>query len=163
MGYKKDVIKGISWLSSFRILTRGISFIRTAIIARILSPEQFGIFGIAVIVLAFVEMLTETGINIFLIQKKESIDKYIDTAWVTSIVRGIVIAVIMVIAAPFIASFYQSQQVTTLIYVASLVPFIRGFINPSIAKFIKDLQFKQEFVYRTSIFVIQDPRDNVLF
>ena len=65
------------------------------IIARILSPYQFGAFGIATLVLVFAEILTETGINTFLIQNKDNTDKYINTSWVVSIVRGIAIFSIM--------------------------------------------------------------------
>ena len=70
MGYTKVVIKGFSWIGAFRIVTRGMSFLRTLVVARLLTPSQVGVFGIATIVLSLIEILTETGINIFLIQKK---------------------------------------------------------------------------------------------
>jgi len=155
MGYKKDAIKGFSYLGAFRIVTRIVSFIRTAVIARILSPSQVGVFGIATIVLSFMEILTETGINIFLIQKKEEIDKYISTAWVTSIARGWIIALIIFLWAPFISQFFQIQESLSILQLIAVVPFIRGFINPSIAKFIKDLSFHKEFYYQTSIFFVE--------
>ncbi len=155
MGYKRDTIRGISWIGSFRIVTRAISFIRTAILARFLSPLDFGMFGIATLVLAFLEIITETGINIILVQKKEKIDEYIDTAWVTSIVRGFLIFLIIFFSTPYIVSFFNEYRATQLLYIISLVPLIRGFINPSVAKFVKDLDFKKEFIYRTSIFAIE--------
>lgn len=155
MGYKKEAIKGFSYLGAFRIITRGLSFVRTAIIARILSPSQVGVFGIATIVLSFMEILTETGINIFLIQRKDEIDKYISTAWVTSIGRGVVIGLIIFLWAPFVATFYQIQDSLAVLQLIAVVPIIRGFINPSVAKFLKELSFHKEFYYRTSIFFIE--------
>lgn len=155
MGYKSDVIKGFSWLGSFRIVTRILSFVRTAIVARLLSPSQVGVFGIAAIVLSLIELLTETGINIFLTQKKENIDHYISTAWITSMIRGFIISLVIFLAAPYIADFYSVKQYEYVLKLIALVPFIRGFINPSVVKYTKDLNFSKEFYYRTSVFMVE--------
>lgn len=158
MGYSKDAIKGISWLGGLRIFTRILSLVRQVILARLLTPGQFGLFAIVGIVLSLTEVFTETGINIFLIQKKEnkeSIDTYVNTAWVVSICRGIIIAFIIVISAPFISSFFNSKELYPLLILGSTVPLIRGFINPSVVKFIKELRFNKEFSYRTSIFFVE--------
>src|SRR4051812_11019872 len=106
MGYKKHAIKGVTWIGALRFAIRGMSFVRIAIIARLLNPAQFGIFAIATLVLTFVETLTETGINSFLIQEKEHISKYINSAWIVSIIRGFLIASCIIVAAPFIAHFF---------------------------------------------------------
>jgi len=155
MGYTKDAVKGVMWLSGFRVATRALSFIKTFIIARILTPNQFGVFGIATISLSLLEVLTETGINILLTQQKKAIDIYIDTAWIVSIVRGFLIAAIIGISSPWIATFFNSTEASKLLPLISLVAFIRGFINPSVAQFIKQLNFEKEFYYRTSIFLVE--------
>lgn len=155
MGYTRDAIKGVSWLGGFRIFMRGLSYIKLAIIARILTPAQFGVADIALVILAFIEILTETGINIFLIQEKDDIDSYIDTAWVVSIIRGLGIALIIFFSAPFISSFFRSSESLSLLWLISIVPFLRGFINPAVAKFLKNLQYNKEFFYRSSIFFIE--------
>ena len=103
MGYTKDAIRGISWIGFFRIATRGISYVRIVILARILTPSQFGAVDIALLTLSITEIFTETGINIFLYQQKEKIDKYINTAWVVSIVRGLFIGLIKLIFCFIIA------------------------------------------------------------
>jgi len=155
MGYTKQTIKGISWIGAFRIVTRIISFARTALLARLLTPRDFGVFGIATLVLSFLEIVTETGINIILVQKKENINEFINTAWVTSIIRGVLISIFIIVLTPFIAGFFNDTSAVLMLYVISVVPLIRGFINPSITKFIKDLEFKKEFMYRTSIFFVE--------
>lgn len=155
MGYKSDVIKGFSWLATLRIVTRGLAFIRTPLIARLLTPSQVGLFALATIVLSLVEIITETGINIFLIQKKENIDKYISTAWLVSILRGIVISVFILLSAPFISDYFNFEGAAPLLQLISVVPLLRGFINPSVVNFIKDLSFRKEFIYRTSIFFVE--------
>ena len=88
MGYLKDTIKGLSWMTALRAVTRGLAVVKIAILARILLPSQFGNYGIALLVLGFLEVLTETGINVFLIQEKDDPQKYLNSAWVVSIARG---------------------------------------------------------------------------
>ncbi len=155
MGYTKETIKGVSWLGAFRLFTRALSFFRTIIIAHILSPNQFGLYGIAAITLAFLEMVSETGINIYLVQKIEKIDKYLDTAWIVSIIRGFAISIIILASTPFVSFFFNSPQVTSMLILLSLVPILRGFINPSVVRFQKEFKFNKEFYYRTSIFLVE--------
>lgn len=155
MGYTREAVIGISWLGAFRLFSRVLSFLRTIIIARILSPSQFGVYGVATLLLALIEILTETGINVFLIQKKEDIDRYINTAWIVSIIRGFLISIVILVSARFVSDFFRNPEVFSLLMLISVVSFIRGFINPSVVKFQKELNFNKEFYYRSSIFLIE--------
>ncbi len=154
MGYFERAFKGISWMAGLRATTRGLVIVKTAILARILLPTQFGIYGIATIVLGFLETLTETGINIFLIQGKDKIDEYVDSAWVVSIFRGVTICILIIIFTPLIASFFSSPKAYQILYLTSFVPLIRGFINPSVIKFQKSLQFNKQYYYEAFLFFI---------
>lgn len=142
-------------MSLFRVLYRAIGVARIGIIAHILSPSDLGTFGIAAVVLAFLEIITETGVNIFLIQQKENLEAYIDTAWFVSIFRGVIIAFAIFVSAGPVSLFFNSPQSLILLKWASLIPLIRGFINPAIVKFQKDLHFQKEFVYRILIFLVE--------
>lgn len=155
MGYTKEALKGIAFVGLIRVATRILSFVKTIVIARILSPFEFGLFGIATLVLVFVEIITETGVNIFLVQKKDDVDKYINTSWIVSIIRGAFISLVIFISSSFIANFFKAPASLNLLILISAVPFLRGFINPSIVKFQKELRFSLEFYYRTSIFLIE--------
>lgn len=155
MGYLKHSVKGITWVALLRVFTRALSFGKIAIIARLLSPLQFGLFGIASIVLAFIEIVTETGINVFLIQENEKeVKKYINTAWIVSIVRGVIVFLLIVFSSPFIVFFFNAPGSFDLILLISLVPLVRGFINPSVAFLQKELQFQKEFYLKSFIFII---------
>lgn len=154
MKYSIQALKGISWIASLRGITRAVSFLKNVILARLLTPTQFGIFGIAILFLAFLEVLVETGVNVILIQEKDEIDPYISSAWIVSIIRGCIITLAIIFSAPFIASFFKSEASLSLILLISIVPFVRGFINPSVVKFQKELLFHKEFFYRVSIFTI---------
>ena len=154
MGYTLDTAKGLGWIGTLRGATRAVAFIRIAILARILLPREFGLFGIAALILSFLEIFTETGINIFLIQLKEEIKEFIDTAWVVSIVRGAAMSLLILASAPFVSQFFGFQGIIPLLMLTATVPLIRGFINPSIVKFQKNLEFNKEFWFRTSIYMI---------
>ena len=155
MGYFNSALKGLSWMTAFRIFYRLIGVARIAVIARILSPYGLGVWGIVTMLLGFLEIITETGINVFLVQEKDNIDDFVNTAWIVSIFRGILIALLILISGSFVSQFFKSPESKNLFYLVALVPFIRGFINPSIMKFQKELRFNKEFFYRASIFFVE--------
>ncbi len=154
MGYFQTALKGISWMGLLRVVTRGLALVKIAVLARILVPAQFGIYGIATLVLGFLEMLTETGINIFLIQKSKKVDEYVNSAWVVSIVRGFLIGILIFISAPFIANYFKNENAVFILYLVSVVPLVRGFINPSCIKYQKNLEFNKQFSYDAVIFFV---------
>ncbi len=153
MGYFRHAAKGMSWVVGLKAFTRVISFGRTIILARLLLPSQFGVYGIAALILALLEIFTETGINVFLIQEEKSLDEYVDTAWLLSILRGCLMAVLIFLFSPLIAGFFATPQALPLLHLVSLVPLIKGFINPAVIRFYKHLEFHKDFWLRTVIYI----------
>jgi len=94
------------------------------------------------------------SINVFLIQEKERLEKFVSTAWIVSIIRGVFISLLIIVLSPFISNFFNSPESYNLLLLISIVPLIRGFINPSIIKFQKELDFNKEFYFRSFIFFI---------
>lgn len=135
-----------------RGITRIIAFAKLAILARVLTPKDFGLFGIASLALALLEILSETGINAILIQEDSDIKDYIDSAWIVSILRGFLIAALLLIFAIPISTFFNSPESAGLLFLISTVPFLRGFINPAIVNFQKKLEFNKEFNFRLIVF-----------
>ncbi|HJY98959.1 MAG TPA: oligosaccharide flippase family protein [Patescibacteria group bacterium] len=154
MGYFKEAAKGIGWMGALRAFIVGVGIIKIAILARILSPSQFGIYGFSLLILGLLEAFTETGINIFLIQEKDKTEKYLDSAWVVSIARGTLIALVILATAPAVALFFKSPEVLPLLYVTSAIAFVRGFINPMEVSFQKNLQFQKEFRFKGSLYLL---------
>ena len=152
MGYFNDTLRGLGWMTALRGIVRGLAVVKIAILARILLPSQFGVYGIALLVLGFLEMLTETGINVFLIQEKDNLEEYLDSAWVVSILRGILISLVILLSIPLVVWFFDSPQAASLLYLIAGVGFVRGFINPMTVKFQKDLEFKKEFSFQSVLF-----------
>ncbi|KKP46797.1 MAG: Membrane protein involved in the export of O-antigen and teichoic acid [Candidatus Woesebacteria bacterium GW2011_GWA1_33_30] len=139
------------WTGSLRAVTRSLLILKTLILARILTPAQFGIFGIASLALGFLETVTETGVNVILIQEKKNISHYINTGWVVSIVRGFLISLIIIGISPLITIFFDSSESLFSLRLISLIPIIRGFINPAVVSYQKNLKFNSEFKFRGSL------------
>ncbi len=155
MGYLKDAIKGVTWMGAFRVSYRILGIVRIAIIAHLLSPFNLGIYAIATISLGFLEIITETGINIFLVQERDNLEEYVNTAWVVSIVRGVLISLLIAVTSGFVSKFFNSPDARILLYFVAAVPLIRGFINPSVIRFQKELRFEKQYFYNTSVFFVE--------
>ncbi len=146
----KRVVQGGLWVFALRILNRGLGFIRTIILARLLAPEDFGLLGIGMLAIATIETFSQTGFGHALIQKKENIDSYLDTAWTISAIRGIVLFLIIFVFAPFIANFFNSDQAILVIRVIAISTLITGFKNIGVLFFFKKLEFNKQFIYELS-------------
>src|SRR3989344_3428362 len=105
MSLTKDTVKGFSWLAGFRGFARSLTFLRTAILARILLPDQYGVYGIAVLSLAFLEIITETGVNDFLVQEVQDVKEHLNPAWIVSVFGGRQIYLLIVLTKPLMVTF----------------------------------------------------------
>lgn len=155
MTIRRNIISGFGWLSLLKVFMKGLTLIKIVIIARILSPKDLGLFGLTTIILSLIEVMTETGINTFLIQKKDGISKYIHTAWCISIIRGFCISVIVFISSFVLSSFYNDKQLLPLLFVVSCIPLIKGLINPSIITYHKEMKYSYFALFRSSVFFVE--------
>lgn len=146
----KKVVRGGMWVFALRFTSRGLGFIRTIILARLLAPEDFGLLGIAMLAIATLETFSQTGFQAALIQKKENVDSYLDTAWTVSAVRGVLLFFILFLSAPLVATFFNSPQATLVIKVIAVSTLLSGFRNIGILFFQKDLEFNKQFSYELS-------------
>jgi len=156
VGYFKKTVTGVGWAGALRGSTRLISFGKNILLARVLllTPGEFGLYGIALLVLALLEILTETGINVVLIQEREEVDDYLGTAWLVSILRGGLIGLAIFLSARVVAGFFRAPGAVELLVLMSLVPLLRGFINPAVVKLEKELMFRRDFWYRLLLFSV---------
>ncbi|MBW2310783.1 MAG: lipopolysaccharide biosynthesis protein [Deltaproteobacteria bacterium] len=146
----KKIVRGGIWLLALRITSRGLGFIRTIILARLLAPSDFGLLGIAMLAIATLETFSQTGFQAALIQKKDNVESYLDTAWTVSAIRGIVLFLILFFCAPVVAKFFNSPQATLVIKVIAVSTLLSGFRNIGILFFQKELEFNKQFFYELS-------------
>lgn len=132
-----------------------LTLIKISILARLLSPEDFGLFSLVVIALGIAEASTQTGVNVTIIQSKQSIKYFLNSAWVIAISRGFIIGIAMILLGLLMQRYYTEPRLPLLISFAALVPIIKGFINPAIVSLRKELRFFRESVYHFSLVVIE--------
>lgn len=133
----------------------GLAVVRMAILARLLSPDDFGLFALVMIMLGLVESMTESGINYTILQSKQKVEAFVSTAWYISIGRGLLISSLMLVGGIILAHFYHQPQLKTLIWVAAIIPLIKGLINPAIIQFQKQLEFHKESLFHFSRHLVE--------
>lgn len=152
---KKKIIRSGIWVGISRAGLNMLSFVRTIILVRLLAPEAFGLLGICLIVKRGIEIFTETGFGAALIHRQDNFEKAKDTAFTLMVIRGIVIALIIIIIAPFIADYYQESVLGRLIRLFALIFIISGFKNINIIALQKELDFRRITYYAQAQSIIE--------
>lgn len=139
---RAKTISGMFWSLLQGVGGRGISFIITIILARILTPEIFGLVGMLAIFMQVSQALVVAGFNEALIQKKDTDEEdYSSVFWINLIVSMLLYAVLF-FAAPFISDFYNQPILTQLTRVAALIFIINAFSYVQDARLRKQMRFK---------------------
>lgn len=155
MGYAKKAISGFSWQTIYKFSTTLLGLLKIFILARLLSPNDFGLFSLTAIALGLTENFTQTGINFTIIQSKNSIGYFLNTAWVIAILRGLIIGILMTLIGIGIGNLFDNSQLITLIAVTAFTPIIKGFINPAIVDLQKKFLFFKDSIYRFSLVLVE--------
>jgi len=151
--YQRTIRSGV-WVFSLRMLEQVLGVIRLIILARILSPNNFGLMGIALLAMSALETFSQTGFAQALIQKKEKTEEYLDAAWTFMLIRNIALFAILFLGAPYIAYFFEAPEAPLLMRVIGISLLfgssggIGGFANIGILYFQKELEFNKQFIYR---------------
>lgn len=135
-------ISGIFWSFIQKVGSKGISFVVTIVLARLLTPEDFGLIGMLTIFIQLSQTLINGGFSQALIQKKEvDNEDYSSVFYINLIVSGVLYLIIF-LTAPFIASFYHQPALTPLVRVLSLVFVVNAFSFVQEARLTKSIRFK---------------------
>lgn len=146
----KSAAIGSFWVFFLRAIQQVLSLTRLVVLARVLSPNDFGLMGIALLVMATLETFSQTGFQQALIQKKDDIKFYLDSAWTLSTFRGLIIFVILYLVAPYAATFFETPEATPIIKVIGVSIVFQAFSNIGVIYFQKELQFNKQFIYKLS-------------
>jgi lipopolysaccharide exporter len=129
-----------------RLLRTGRAFL----LARLVAPEDWGLMGIALLVVDMVTRFSQTGVNAAPIQKQGNLtDEDYNTAWTVEMVRGLILASVAVVAAPLAGSFFHNAEATNLLRVMGIGLLVKGLTNTAVVEFDRQLEFQRRFVYRT--------------
>jgi len=144
----ESVVRSGFWVFSLRIAQQLFSLIRLVILARILTPHDFGLMGIALLTIATLETFSQTGFQQALIQKKDNIESYLNAAWTVLVLRGFILFTILYLVAPYAAIFFNTPEAKPIIQVIGLSFLLSSFTNIGVIYLQKELEFNKEFIYQ---------------
>ena len=149
--------RGSAWAVAMRWSLRGIGLVSTIILARILSPADFGIVAMNAIVIGFLDRLSEAGVGALLIRESKLTPELCNTGWTMQLLQSTFIAVMLVLIAPLSAWYFHEPRLIGFMQVTAVASLIGGARNIGIVLFRKELDFARDFrfaVYsRLSTFV----------
>ena len=131
----------------FRILQQVMNFTKLIILARVLHPRDFGMLGIALLILATLETFSRTGFQQALIQRKGDVTSYLHPTWTVQAVRGVVLCAILFICAPYIASFFEAPDAEPIVKAICVVLIFQGFTSAGMIIIRKELLFNKQFLF----------------
>ena len=144
-------LKSGMWVGALNVVDRLLQLVMVVILASLLGPAEFGLMGIALVTINALRRFSRLGINEALIQQVEDdVDHYLNTTWSMQVIRGVVLAGILFLAAPLIASVFNEPEVTPVLRVISVSPILLGLRNPATVYFQKNLEFHKQFAYQIS-------------
>ncbi|MGB5819495.1 MAG: lipopolysaccharide biosynthesis protein [Saonia sp.] len=142
MGLGDKLFHGMVWSAMERISIQAVQFVIGIILARILTPTEYGMIGILVVFMAISEVFIESGFTKALIQKQDRTEDDVSTVFLFNIAISIVCYVILWFIAPLVADFYEMDILSALLRVLALSLLINALFAVPATIFTIDLDFK---------------------
>lgn len=144
----KMVTSNFLWRFLERCGSQGVSFIVSIVLARLIEPEAYGTIALVTVFTTILQVFVDSGMGNALIQKKETDDLDFSTVFFFNLFVCSILYLLIFIAAPWIALFYEQPELTSVIRVLCLTIVIAGLRNVQQAYVSKTMQFKR-FFYST--------------
>ncbi len=138
---KKKAVRGAGWLGVGQLASQIMSMTITVLLARLLSPQAFGLVGMVAVFTAFLELFQELGLSSAIIQKKDPTEEQLSTVFYINLACGAALSLITVAASPLIARFYNEPELKRIASLMGLTFFIYSFAHVQGALVRKDLDF----------------------
>lgn len=107
---RNKALKGVMWSAVERFSVQGLQFALSIIIARLVSPSDFGLIAMLSVFIAISQTFVDSGFSNALIQKKDRTEVDFSTVFYFNIVVSLIVYYILFLIAPFISSFYDEPQ-----------------------------------------------------
>ena len=111
---KQKTIKGLTWNAVNNFITRGISFLLGILLARLLSPGDYGLIAMISVFIAILSVFIDSGMTNALIRKQDRSEADLATVFYFNLAVSCLIYVVMFVSAPFIADFYRMPQLVSI-------------------------------------------------
>lgn len=141
---KNKTVKGIVWSSIERFSVQGIQFLVMIVMARLLTPKDYGLVGMVAIFIAVAQSLVDSGFSQALIRKQNRTETDNSTVFYFNIVVGILLYLVLFAIAPWVADFYNSPELTALMRVICLSVVFNSFVVVQRALLTVNIDFKTQ-------------------
>lgn len=139
---KQQTVRGVGWSFVDSMLGQGITFLVGLVLARLLSPDEYGLIGIITIFITIFNFIVDSGFSNALIRKNDATDKDYNTMFIVNMCVSVILFGLMFIGAPLIAEFFQRPELTNLCRVMGIVIIINALSIVQNTILSKRLDFK---------------------
>ncbi len=143
---KGKALSGFAWRFSERLLTQGVSFLISVVLARLLMPEQYGVIAIVTIFISLADVFVVNGLGTALIQKKEADELDFNTIFYAGIGLSVILYAVVYFSAPLIAFIYKNEMITPVLRVMGLRIPVAAFNSVQQAVVSRRMDFKKFFL-----------------
>ena len=141
----QKTVKGFFWAYTSFLGGKGLNFLTTVILARLLLPAEFGLVGYCLVVIQYVDILNSAGIDTALIARREKVEEAANAAFVANILFGIGCFIITWLIAPLVATFFKAPEIVPLFRALGLSLPLTGL------GVVPDTMLKREMKFQMSI------------
>ena len=141
---KHKTVKGASWSFIDSIAGQGITFLVGLVLARLLTPEEYGLIGIITIFIAVFNSIVDSGFSNALIRKNDAKEIDYNTVFITNLVLSVVLFSALYVSAPTISRFFSQPQLIPLLRVMGIIVIINAFAIIQRTILVKKVDFKTQ-------------------
>lgn len=141
---KDKTVKGVAWSGIDNVAQFGVSFLVSIVLARLLSPDDYGLIGIISIFTAVCTTLVNGGFTTALIRKKDATDDDYNTAFIVNLAVSLLLYIVIYLFSPFIADFFHREELVALTRVSSLGMIIGALALVQQTRLTKRIDFKSQ-------------------
>ncbi len=142
----RKAVRAVAWNYIGWFLAKVVVLASTAVLARLLTPEDFGVVGFAAVVISFLAVLQELGLGSALIQRRGGVDDAADTVFTFNLMVGAALTLVVLGLAPSVASFFDEPQVTPLLQALSATFLLNALATTHITLLRRDLAFARKAI-----------------
>jgi O-antigen/teichoic acid export membrane protein len=153
MNLREKTLAGLTWSGLSQGVKQASQFVITAILARLLSPDDFGLLGMATVFTGFVSIFSELGVSGALVQKQDADERHYSSAFWLNVAAGITLMCLFALVSPFIADFYGKENLQPILMVLSLNFFLSAFTIIQQAILSKQMDFRSLAICEVSAVV----------
>ena len=147
---KNKTKKGLAWSMIERFATQGVQFLFGIILARLLSPDDYGIIAMPLVFLAIAQCIIDSGFSTALIRKPELTEDDLSTAFYFNIGIGILCYAVLFFSSPLIADFYHTPILSSLLKVTALAVLFNPLCAVQQAILTRKIDFKTQAIVSLS-------------